>query len=427
MNNNIFSIRLLYFLCILCLLSTIKSCKKITDSTDEGPPIANAGPDRVTLTGSYAILDGSKSTLGSGKQFEWIEWTADENNPAEAYLYPGAQAYHLIQNLCFIKEGIYKFTLVVNNGIQDSESDEVIVTVNPRGNIVFDDPSLEAYVRWALKKPVEELNDSVLALIDSIYSYEIISNEKVTSLNGIEKCINLKYLAMGHQRISDLSPLVNLINLEYLNLTQNRIIQNIQPLARLVNLKFLNLDSNDITDFSPLQNLKNLTYLNVMFNPFSDFSVLSELTKLEELWLSNLHKPIANISSLENLINLRNLWLSACQITDITPLANLKDLKSLFLKHNSINDISALSGLTNLERLYLSSNQIVDISALEYLINLSLLKLRYNQITNILPLVNNSGLGEGDIIDLNDNPLDSLSINEYIPVLENRGVFVGWN
>jgi internalin A len=426
MNNNIFSIRLLYFLCILCFLSTIKSCKKITDSTDEGPPIANAGPDRVTLAGSYAILDGSKSTLGSGKQFEWIEWSADENNPAEVFLLPGAQAYHLVQNLCFIKEGVYKFILVVNNGIQDSEPDEVIVSVNPRHNIVFDDPSLEAYVRWALKKPVEELNDLVLATVDSVDSY-IISKEDVISLNGIEKCINLKYLNMGLERISDLSPLVNLINLEYLNLTQNRIIQNIQPLAGLVNLKFLNLDSNDITDFSPLQNLKNLTYLNVMFNPFSDFSILTELTKLEELWLSNLHKPIANISSLENLINLRNLWLSACQITDITPLANLKDLKSLFLKHNSINDISALSGLTNLERLYLSDNQIVDIYALEYLINLHLLKLSDNQITNILPLVNNSGFGQGDIIGLTDNPLDSLSINVYIPALENRGVFVGWN
>jgi len=54
------------------------------------------------------------------------------------------------------------------------------------------------------------------------------------------------------------------------------------------------------------------------------------------------------------------------------------------------------------------------------------LHLNNNQITDIEPLVNNMGLSEGDIVDLQDTPLSTESINVYIPQLEARGVEVLW-
>jgi hypothetical protein len=41
-----------------------------------------------------------------------------------------------------------------------------------------------------------------------------------------------------------------------------------------------------------------------------------------------------------------------------------------------------------------------------------------------LPLVENAGLGTGDTVDLELNPLSSDSITIYIPQLEARGVTV---
>jgi len=41
-----------------------------------------------------------------------------------------------------------------------------------------------------------------------------------------------------------------------------------------------------------------------------------------------------------------------------------------------------------------------------------------------LPLVENLGLGEGDKVNLEGNPLSLDSINIYIPELEARGVIV---
>ena len=69
---------------------------------------------------------------------------------------------------------------------------------------------------------------------------------------------------------------------------------------------------------------------------------------------------------------------------------------------NWINDITLLSNLTNLQRLYLAKNQIRDIS----------------------PLVNNSGIGKGAVVDLTDNPLNDEAYDIYIPVLQERGVEV---
>ena len=83
-------------------------------------------------------------------------------------------------------------------------------------------------------------------------------------------------------------------------------------------------------------------------------------------------------------------------------MAGLTDLTVLGLESNSITDISPVSGLTNLTELYLANNNISD----------------------ILPLVENTGLGGGDRINVWRNPLSYASINTHIPDLQERGVEV---
>jgi Leucine-rich repeat (LRR) protein len=57
------------------------------------------------------------------------------------------------------------------------------------------------------------------------------------------------------------------------------------------------------------------------------------------------------------------------------------------------------------------------------LTQLQYLTLDQNQITDILPLVNNPGLGEGcTILGLDSNPLSALSKSIYMPDLAARGV-----
>ena len=171
--------------------------------------------------------------------------------------------------------------------------------------------------------------------------------------------------------------------------------------------------------------LANLTTLSAPFSDITDLSGLEYCTNLTELTLAK--NQISDISSLSSLTNLTELTLHGNQISDISALSSLTNLTELYLGENQISDISPLSSLTNLTSLYLGENQISDISALSSLTNLITLRLSGNQISDISPLLENSGLGEGDGVYLEGNNLDLWEGSddmENVKALEDRGVVV---
>ena len=133
---------------------------------------------------------------------------------------------------------------------------------------------------------------------------------------------------------------------------------------------------------------------------------------------------ISDLTGLEYATNLEGLGLWNHSLSDISVLSDLTDLKSLDLSFNRIEDISPLSSLTNLTVLVLSDNSISDISPLSSLSNLEGLWLSNNSISDLSPLVANVGLGEGDTVSVEGNPLSAESINTHIPTLQARGVEV---
>lgn len=164
----------------------------------------------------------------------------------------------------------------------------------------------------------------------------------------------------------------------------------------------ISISSGGITDLSGLEHCTNLDTVDFPCNLITDISPLSNLDKLESLMLA-----INNIS-------------------DIEPLSHLDHLTNLYLEDNLITEISPLADLTELTVLAITSNQIEDISPLTDLINLDELYLGNNLITDILPLVDNRGLDSGDMIVLRGNPLNSQSVESYIPQLQERGVEILW-
>ena len=136
---------------------------------------------------------------------------------------------------------------------------------------------------------------------------------------------------------------------------------------------------------------------------------------------------IMNLTGLEAATNLTVLRLHRNSITDISVVADLGKLAELVIWDNNITDMSAVSGLTRLTHLGLGSNSITDISAVSGLINLTKLYLWGNNISDISPLVANTGLGSGDEILVQRNPLSYLSIHTHIRTLQRRGVTVGFD
>ena len=158
---------------------------------------------------------------------------------------------------------------------------------------------------------------------------------------------------------------------------------------------------DDIKDLTGLEFATNLTSLNLYSNDIKDISPLASLTKLTSL----------------------NLEYN--EITDISSLSGLTNLTSLNLGDNEITDISSLAALTNLTWLNLWDNRIWDISALKDLNGLESVLLGDNLILDLAPLVANTGLGTGDVVDLRINrALSDTSLNTHIPALRTRGVKV---
>ena len=139
---------------------------------------------------------------------------------------------------------------------------------------------------------------------------------------------------------------------------------------------------------------------------------------------NDLGKAAGNTITADDMATLHEFRAGNSNISDLTGLEYATNLEGLGLWNHSISDISVLSGLTDLKSLDLSDNSISDISPLSSLSNLEGLWLSNNSISDLSPLVANVGLGEGDTVSVEGNPLSAESINTHIPTLQARGVEV---
>ena len=291
--------------------------------------------------------------------------------------------------------------LVANTGL--GQGDAIFVNGNPLNNASIN-THIPALQRRGVRVDFDDLDLTPVDIPDPNLRTAI--EKALRKASGVtittEDIANLTTLSALFANISDLTGLEAATNLTELLLADNSI-SDISPLKGLTNLTELYLSDSSISDISPLAGLNNLTELSLGFNSISDISPLAGLNNLTELFLAN------------------------NSIADISPLAGLNNLTELFLANNSIADISPLAGLNNLTRLSLDYNSISDISALSGLINLIWLSLLGNSISDISPLVANTGLGQGDAIFVNGNPLNNASINTHIPALQRRGVRVDFD
>ncbi len=179
-------------------------------------PVADAGEDRLVSVNQEIELDGSRSSNINDAEliYRWDIISAPENSNI-------ALSSNSIINPTFTPdtEGEYKFGLVVNNLVEDSQKDtlsittklpiadpgpaynvtpETTVTLNGNNSIDFDDTKSKLTYLWSLTKPdisSTSLSDVTLASpnisIDEVGKYEaclIVNNSFVESE---KKCVEL--------------------------------------------------------------------------------------------------------------------------------------------------------------------------------------------------------------------------------------------
>lgn len=322
-----------------------------------------------------------------------------------------------------------------------------LTSLNLRNNFISNINSLSGLIKLTSLALEENFVSDISALQGMTQMEDLtLPSGWISDISSLANLTKLTELELGNNKIQVISALTNLTNLRNLDL-RNNAITNITPLTNLTDMKSLDLSGNNIVDIGPLANMTYLTSLYLDYNQVANSNPLGGLTYLAELrlrgnqlsnvdGLANLVYPIelelgdnniSDISGLSNLIYLMELDLHDNEVTDISPLTNLTYLRELQLSDNQITNISPLANLDYLRTLELENNQIQDISALENLPSLMELELEDNQISDIAPLVNNPGIGRGDWVDLDGNPLSNESCTVHIPALEARGVDVDYD
>ncbi|MDP4197646.1 MAG: hypothetical protein Q8940_21550 [Bacteroidota bacterium] len=439
---------LLFRILLLTCMIFCSSCDKSIDPKGveaEIPNHAEAGGDQISYVGSYTILDASKSNV-NGETIDFVEWKNDPKNPEQLPLFN----FHKLTEptmVEFCKEGIYKFILQIECKSGTVYQDSMQVTVKQRQNSVIKDTCLEINIREQLKYKEGALTIDNLQLLDSLQASGI-PGRNITSLNGMEYCTNLVYLHLGYQGLTDLRPIANLNKLQDLDLIHNLTIVDISPLSNLTNLRSLVIYGNPIQNISALSNMTKLTYLDASYTNVNDLSTLSRLVNLEELhldgngrgiaitdleplrnmtklkFLSLVGRGISDITPLNNLSELTYLNLFLNNVKDITPISQLKKLDELIIAHNKLDNLSGLRNFENLFNFDANNNEIKDISELQYIKKIHVIVLAFNKIEDLSPIVNNPSIAQGVDLSVTGNPLNQKSINEYIPALEKREVYI---
>lgn len=176
-------------------------------------------------------------------------------------------------------------------------------------------------------------------------------------------------------------------------------IWNLEGIRYCSNLENLDLGNNHFYSINDLKYLNALTILDISDNQnISSYTPLFYLTTIQELDIS--HNQVNNLAFLVKSDSLRRLSAGSCQLKNIIDIQNKPLLEYINLIDNNITNIHSLATVVNISTLLLNNNKIIDIE----------------------PLMDNPGLSTGDIVMLSNNPLNDISINEYIPELINRGV-----
>lgn len=150
------------------------------------------------------------------------------------------------------------------------------------------------------------------------------------------------------------------------------------------------------TDYSGLSYLTGLEKLTIANGKFDNLQVLSSLSKLTELSITDAVVSGSDLTIIASLPNLKSLTLSGCQLSSIQPLCAASGLTHLNLSNNTLKNITPLTYLSRLQVLDLSHNAVTSLSAVAVLPELKELNISHNSVASLENLASVTSLTKLD-------------------------------
>ena len=392
---------------------TYTASAELKDASFRVPRATNA---RVTSSSSTSVSASWDSVPGAAVYFVSLWRGTYEENIVD---YTRSDGTSITFNDLNLDEDQYQVEIVAQNsdtikidnfGLSYITAKFGVGTVNPACSSNDEVINVaDVNLRQAIRSTINTSSDT-LTCVDMVTLYEldesVARDRGISSLEGLQYAINLEDAQLWDNAISDATPLANLENIEWLNLNFNRV--------------------NDLTPFQNLTSLRGL-FLAGSSNAYTDMEPITGLTQLEMLDVSD--HNLGSLAFLEDFSNLTRLWTweNDLDAADMAVLSG-KDLNWLNIDRNTIDSLSFLSDFPNLEIIEARGLGISDISVLQGLSKLNTVSLDDNEIIDITALVNNSGIGDGDVVDVRGNRLETNSGQDKtdIDALIARGVDVSF-
>jgi eukaryotic-like serine/threonine-protein kinase len=230
---------------------------------------------------------------------------------------------------------------------------------------------------------------------------------QISSLLGIEKCINLQILNCSESLLTSLVGLQNCIKLQTLDCASTKI-STLSGIENCVSLRNLYCSKTPIKNLSGIKNCKNLKILNCGYTHINSLAGLQNCVNLEELYFEstfvgsltelqnclNLRKlqcyntPIHTLVDLKKCVNLENLYCAKTKINDFLGLENCTHLKLIVCYFSKVTSLIGLENCFKLEELLCYGNAIDSLKPLKNCINLKILYCGWSQITTLEGLEN---------------------------------------
>uniref|UniRef100_A0A8C6JZD5 Uncharacterized protein n=1 Tax=Melopsittacus undulatus TaxID=13146 RepID=A0A8C6JZD5_MELUD len=190
----------------------------------------------------------------------------------------------------------------------------------------------------------------------------ILSKNHLSSVCGLDDCINLQNLELSYNRITRIGGLESLKNLQQLIVDHNQLIST-KGLYEAPTLIHLDCSFNHLTQVEGIENCGLLQILKLQGNNLQEFPRLENHVLLRELYLDDNSFSTMRMLSLYWLPLLQILLLSQNRLTELVPLNSFVSLEKLDIKNNCLSDlegvISWLSGCHKLKDLSLSGNPLL--------------------------------------------------------------------
>ncbi|NXX38018.1 LRIQ1 protein, partial [Tricholaema leucomelas] len=190
----------------------------------------------------------------------------------------------------------------------------------------------------------------------------ILNKNHLSSVCGLDDCINLRNLELSYNRITQVGGLKSLKNLQQLILDHNRLIST-KGLCEAPTLIHLDCSFNLLTQVEGIENCGLLQILKLQGNNLQELPRLENHVLLRELYLDDNSISAVRMLSSYWLPLLQIVLLSQNRLTDLVPLNSLISLEKLDIENNCLSDlkdiIAWLRGCHKLRELSLSGNPLL--------------------------------------------------------------------